>query len=140
MKLRRVRAGADDPAVLASFACSSGSPFDDDVERWVQTTAIGWANDVPRATFQRRGLAIVDDEIGAMAAVVAWQDITRVDLDGVLLECLAVNRDHQHRGCGREVLDATMEHLRGIDHDGNHVAGLVHPDNTRGQRLLASAG
>lgn len=140
MILREFRANGNDPAILASFAYSTGMPFENDVEQWIRNSALVWVNDLPRATFQRRVLAFVDDGAGDMAAVVAWQNISRVDLEGIWLEVLAVGVDHQHRGAGREALDATMTHLRGVDRDGDRVAGLVHPRNARSQRLLSAAG
>jgi len=88
---------AVDTDVLAGFTCSSGAPFEDEVEAWIRTEAVAWINDVPRATFQRRRLGIIQDD-AAVLAIVAWQDIVRVDLDGIWLEVLAVGRDHQHRG------------------------------------------
>lgn len=56
-------------------------------------------NDLPRATFQRRVLGMVE-ESNDVIALVAWPDITRVDLDGIWLEVLAVNVDRQHGGNG----------------------------------------
>lgn len=138
MILREFRDGGPDPTVLGSFACSTGLTFE--VEQWIRTAALGWANDIPRATFQRRVLAAIYDDAGDTVAVVAWQDIVRVDIEGVWLEVLAVGLDHQHRGTGREVLEMTIAHLRNVDRDGDHLAGLVHPDNVRSQRLLSGAG
>ncbi len=65
------------------------------METWIRTDAVGWTNDMPRAQFQRRTLAIVEGG-ASTAAVVAWQDITRVGLEGIWLEVLAVALDHQH--------------------------------------------
>lgn len=140
MIIRAFQANGDDPAGLAAFECSTVLPFEDSVQQWIRRDAIGWVTDVPRATFQRRALAFVDDDGGDVVAVVAWQDITRIDIEGIWLEVLAVGLDHQHRGNGQAVLDATLEHLRTIDRDGDRVAGLVHPDNTRSKRLLTRAG
>lgn len=58
---------------------------------------MGWANDLPRARFRRRTLAFIEDG-EATVSVVAWQDIVRVDLEGIWLEVLAVELDHQHVG------------------------------------------
>jgi RimJ/RimL family protein N-acetyltransferase len=138
--LREFQTGESDPAVLASFACSTGLPFEDEVEQWIRATALAWVNDLPRASFQRRALELVVDDAGDTVAVAAWQDITRIDVEGIWLEVIAVGLDYQHRGTGREVLEATMAHLRGIDRDGDRVAGLVHPDNARSKRLLSAAG
>jgi hypothetical protein len=38
------------------------------------------------------------------------------------------------------VYDLVVEHLRTVDREGDHLAGLVHVDNQRSKRLLASAG
>jgi RimJ/RimL family protein N-acetyltransferase len=138
--LREFRAGGSDPAILGSFACSTGLVFEDEVEEWIRTAAINWANDIPRATFQRRVVATLHDDARNTAAVVAWQDIVRVDIEGIWLEVLAVGLDHQHRGTGREVLEMTIAHLRNVDRDGDHLVGLVHPDNVRSQRLLSGVG
>lgn len=81
MNLRLFDAAAGDADRLAQFRCSTGSPFEDDVEAWIRSDAVGWANDLPLARFQRRTLAFVE-EAEVTTAVVAWQDITRVDLDG----------------------------------------------------------
>ncbi len=127
MILREFQPDGSDQAALASFACSTGLRFENEVEGWIRTSAISWANDAPRASFQRRVLAFVDDEAGDTAAVVAWQDIARINLEGIWLEVLAVGLDYQHRGVGREALDVTMTHLRSIDRNGDHVAGLCTP-------------
>lgn len=139
MILRPFNATADDTIILRHFRCSTGQPFEDDVESWIRNHAAAWANDAPRATFQRRTLAFIehDDDV---AAVVAWQDITRVDLEGIWLEVLAVALDHQHSGQGRSAFELTVDHLRTVDREGDHLAGLVHRDNERSQRLLAGAG
>ena len=61
MNLRPFDAGAGDADRLDEFRCSTGAPFEDDVEAWIRTDAIGWANDLPRARFQRRTLALIED-------------------------------------------------------------------------------
>jgi predicted N-acetyltransferase YhbS len=138
--LRPYQPEGEDEAVLAAFACSTGEPFEDEVEDWIQTRAISWVNDTPRATFQRRALAFIEDDFGSVVAVVAWQDVVIVDLDGIWLEVLAVSLDHENKGIGREVYDMTVEHLRTVDRDGDHLAGLVHVDNRRSMRLLSHVG
>jgi predicted N-acetyltransferase YhbS len=101
---------------------------------------LAWVNDVPRATFQRRVLAVVEDDNGQIVAVVAWQDIVRVDLEGLWLEVLAVAADQQHTGKGREGYELTVAHLRSIERGGDHLAGLVHARNHRSKRLLTAFG
>jgi hypothetical protein len=64
----------------------------------------------------------------------------RIDLEGIWLEVLAVEVDHQHRGAGHESYALIVDRLLTIDRDGNALAGLVHEDNARSQRLLASVG
>lgn len=91
MNLRGYDAAADG-ARLATFRCSSGAAYEDEVEQWIRADAIGWVNDLPRATFQRRVLGMIEQS-GDLVAVIAWQDITRADLDGVWLEVLAVSLD-----------------------------------------------
>jgi hypothetical protein len=83
---------------------------------------------------------VIEDDDGATVAVAAWQDITRVDLEGIWLEVLAVAVAHQHAGRGRAVYDLVVEHIRTVDREGDHLAGLVHVDNQRSKRLLARAG
>lgn len=139
MNLRPFDAGAGDAARLDHFRCSTGAPFEDEVEAWIRTDAVGWANDLPRALFQRRTLALVEDG-AATAVVVAWQDIARVDLEGIWLEVLAVELDHQHVGQGQAVYELTVNHLRTVARDGNDLAGLVHVDNDRSKRLLTTYG
>lgn len=139
MRLHQVGRGAD-PAILTSFRCSTGRPYETEVEQWINRHAIAWANDLPRAVFQRRVAAIADGDDVQPVGVVAWQDIVRVDIEGIWLEVLAVALDHQHRGMGRVLLDATIAHLRTVDREGDHLAGLVHPDNIACKRLLTSAG
>lgn len=139
MNLRPFDAGAGDVTRLGHFRCSTGAPFEDVVEAWIRADAVGWANDLPRARFQRRTLARVEDG-EATAAVVAWQDIVRVDLEGIWLEVLAVALDHQHGGQGRAAYELTIEHLRTVEREGDHLAGLVHVDNHRSMRLLAAFG
>ena len=133
-------AGGDDAAHLGTFACSTGEPIEDDVEEWIRSAAVAWLNDVPRTTFQRRGLALIEDEAGSLVAVAAWQDIVRVDLEGIWLQVLAVATDHQHGGNGRSAYDLVIESIQSRDRDGDELAGLVHPDNHRSKRLLASVG
>lgn len=140
MKLREYEPSGHDAATIATFACTTGAPYEDEVESWIRTAALGWVNDIPRATFQRRKLAFIEDDANQVVALLAWLDITRVDLDGVWLEVLAVATDHQHRTVGRQALDLAVDHLRTIDRDGDHLAGLVHVDNLRSKRLLAGAG
>ncbi len=139
MILRRFDPAAGDVARLARFTCSTGQPFEDEVESWIRTQATLWLNDMPRTAFQRRQLACVvegDD----LVAVAAWQDIVRVDLEGIWLEVLAVASDHQHAGRGRRAYDLVVEHLRTVERDGDRLAGLVHRDNDRSKRLLRAAG
>lgn len=140
MRLRPYEATADDPQRLSTFRCSTGLAVEDDVERWITTDARTWLNDVPRATYQQRQLGLIDDDAGALAAVIAWQDIADIPLEGIWLKALAVSLDHQHAGNGRAAYDITVDHLRTIDHEGDHIAGLVHVDNQRSKRLLASVG
>lgn len=139
MRFVEVRAGTTDPTALATFRCSTGAPFEDEVQTWIRDHSLAWVNDVPRARFQRRALHLVEED-STCIGVVAWQDIARIDVDGIWLEVLALDVDHQGAGVGSRLLDATTDHLRGIDRDGDHLAGLVHPDNTRCQQLLSSAG
>lgn len=89
--------------------------------------------------FQRRALALVEEH-GSLVAIVAWQDIVRVDLDGIWLEVLAVAVDHQHRGTGNHAYALAVDRLRAVDRDGDHLAGLAHIDNARSKRLLTSVG
>ena len=139
MNLRPFDAAGGDAARLSQFRCSTGAPFEDEVEAWLRTDAVGWANDLPRARFQRRTLAFIED--GAAAeAVVAWQDIVRVDLEGIRFEVLAVELEHQHGGRGQAAYELTIDHLRTIEHDGDQLAGLVHVDNDRSKRLLTAFG
>lgn len=138
MILRHFDAVGDDAARLGTFSCSTGEPFEDDVQQWIRSTAIAWLQDAPRATFQRRALVFVENDAGQLVAVAAWQDITRVDLEGIWLEVLAVDIAHQHAGNGRRVYDLVLRHLDNVDRDGDDLAGLVHPDNHRSKRLLES--
>ena len=139
MNLRPFDAAASDAARLDQFRCSTGASFEDNVETWIRNDAVAWANDLPRAQFQRRTLALVEDG-ASTAAVVAWKDITRVDLEGIWLEVLAVALDHQHGGQGQAAYELTIDHLRTIERDGDHLAGLVHVDNHRSKRLLTAVG
>lgn len=139
MNLRPFDAGAGDAARLDHFRCSTGAQFEHDVETWIRADAIGWANNLPRARFQRRTLALVEDG-EATVAVVAWQDIAKVDLAGIWLEVLAVELDHQHGGQGQAAYGLTVNHLRTVARDGNDLAGLVHVDNDRSKRLLTTYG
>lgn len=72
MNLRRFDATAGDAARLEHFRCSTDAPFEDEVEEWIRPDAVGWANDLPRARFQRRTLALIEDGAAAVAAV-AWR-------------------------------------------------------------------
>ena len=139
MNLRAFDAAAGDSARLSQFRCSTGAPLEDEVEAWIRTDAVGWANDLPRAQFQRRTLAFIE-EGEATVAVVAWQDIVQVDLEGIWLEVLAVDLGHQHGGRGQAAYELTVDHLRTSERDGDHLAGLVHVDNDRSKRLLTAAG
>ncbi len=137
MILRYFDPTGDDAHRLATFACSTGEPFEDDVEEWIRTTSVAWLNDVPRTTFQRRVLALLEDG-GELVAVAAWQDIIRVDLEGIWLQVLAISTMNQHGGNGRRSYELVIGVLGQIERDGDHVAGLVHPDNHRSKRLLTS--
>lgn len=139
MNIRPFDASAGDAAQLGMFRCSTGAPFEEEVETWIRTTAVAWANDSPRAQFQRRTVGLITDH-EELAAVVAWQDITRVDLEGIWIEVLAVTLDHQHGGRGLEAYELTVDHLRTIGRDGDYLAGLVHVDNDRSKRLLTTVG
>jgi hypothetical protein len=139
VNLRPFDAASSDAARLNEFRCSTGAPFEGEVEAWIRTDAVCWANDLPRARFQRRTLAFIEDG-GATVAVVAWQDIVRVDLEGIWLEVLAVELEHQHGGRGQAAYELTIDHLRAIEHDGDQLAGLVHVDNDRSKRLLTAYG
>lgn len=111
MILREFDASRNDAARLNGFACSTGAPFEVEVEEWIRTTAVLWLNDLPRARFQRRSVGFVEDG-DELVAVVAWQDIARIDLDGFWLEVLAVSLDRQHSGHGTRAYDLTTDHLR----------------------------
>ena len=89
-----------DAAFLEQFAYSTGPGFEDEVEEWIRTYAVGWLNDTPRAVFQPRQLVVLEDA-GAVVAVAAWQDIVRVDLEGIWIEVLPVAAAAQHGGKGR---------------------------------------
>lgn len=139
MILRRFAATAGSPTALAGFACSSGLLFEDDVERWVRHRALRWLNDVPKAAFQRRQLARIEDGT-ALVAVVAWQDIVLVDLEGIWLEVIAVGSTYQHGGHGQDAYDLVVDELQRVDRDGDHLAGVLHIDNQRSKRLLERNG
>ena len=139
MNLRPFAGASGDAARLARFRCSAGAPFEGEVEAWIRSHAVDWANDLPRARFQRRTLPFIETG-NATVAVVVWQDITRVDLEGIWLEVLAVALDHQHGGQGQAAYDLTIAHLRAVDRDGDHLAGLVHVGNHRSKRLLTAVG
>jgi RimJ/RimL family protein N-acetyltransferase len=63
-----------------------------------------------------------------------------VDLEGIWLEVLAVALDHQHGGLGQAAYELTIDHLRTVERDSDHLAGLVHIDNHRTKRLLTAVG
>jgi hypothetical protein len=136
---RPYRPGPDD-STLAGFRCSTGTAFEDEVEAWINHDAIAWLNDLPYATFQRRHLSPVEAADGEAIAVYAWQDITRIDIDGIWLEVLAVAVNHQHSGAGRAVLAEAKTHIVATPHDGEAIAGLVHPDNHRSRNMLLVDG
>lgn len=139
MKLRSFDAAGPDARALAGFVCSTGASFEDDVQDWIRADAIGWLNDIPKSGFQRRHLALVEDG-SSLVGVTAWQDIIRVDLEGIWLEVLAVSTESQHGGLGQAVYDLVIDHLRTVDRDGDHLGGVVHVDNERSQRLLDRNG
>ncbi len=139
MILRPFDPAAGDGGRLGGFTCSTGQPFEDEVETWIRTQATLWLNDIPRTTFQRRALVLIE-EGDDLVAVVAWQDIIRVDIEGIWLEVLAVESKHQHAGQGRRAYDLVVEHLRTVDREGDHLAGLVHRENDRSKRLLGGVG
>ncbi len=132
---------AGDAALLEQFACSTstGPAFEEEVEEWIQTRAVGWLNDTPRAVFQRRELVLLEDA-GAVVALAAWQDIVRVDLEGIWIEVLAVAATAQHGGNGQEAYDLVVHELRTVERDGDVLAGLVHVENHRSQRMLTRNG
>jgi len=137
--LRPFSATGDDARTLTNFACSTGPICEDEVEDWVRHRALGWLNDIPKAAFQRRHLALVESD-ESVVAVAAWQDIVRVDLEGIWLEVLAVAATSQHDGRGQAAYDLVVEKLRRVDRDGDEVVGVVHLDNERSQRLLTRNG
>ena len=131
MNLRPFDAPSGDAGRLAQFRCSTGPTFEDDVEAWIRNDAMGWANDLPLARFQRRTLAFVEDG-GATTAVVAWQDITRVDIDGTWLEVLSVALDHQHSGQGQAAYELT---IGGVGGEGK-VSALAGAEDQRINRII----
>ena len=90
--------------------------------------------------FQRRAIALVEDDDSTLVAVASWQDIVRIDLDGIWVEELAVATTHQHSDTGTTAYELATDHLRTIDRDGDHLAALVHVSNTRSKRLLSTVG
>ena len=131
---------AADSRRLKRFRCSTGQPFENDVERWINRKAFAWLHDLPYAAFQHRSLHVVEDEANELIAVFAWQDIVRVDVEGIWLEVLAVSLEHQHQGTGRAVLTAAKAHLVTTERDGDAIVALVHPDNDRSRRLVSDDG
>lgn len=131
---------AADSRRLKRFRCSTGQPFENDVERWINRKAFAWLHDLPYAAFQHRSLHVVEDEDNELIAVFAWQDIVRVDVEGIWLEVLAVSLEHQHQGTGRAVLTAAKAHLVTTERDGDAIVALVHPDNDRSRRLVSDDG
>lgn len=139
MRLRTLDPAGPDARALAGFVCSTGPSFEDEVQDWIRSDAIGWLNDIPKAAFQRRHLSLAENG-SSLVAVAAWQDILRIDLDGIWLEVLAVAAGFQHGGNGQASYDLVTDHLRTVDREGDHVVGLVHSDNERSQRLLDRNG
>lgn len=119
--IHRPFAPGPDAQRLAAFRCSTGT-YEDDVEHWINHDAVAWLNDIPYATFQRRNLHLVEDDAGGLVGVFAWQDIVRVDLEGIWLEVLAVAVDHQHHGTGRAVLTLAKSHVATVESDGDAIA------------------
>ena len=140
MILREFDPVGDDAARLRAFTCSTGTLFEDEVQIWIRSASAAWFNDVPRSAFQRRVLALIEDDAGSLVAVAAWQDIIRVDLDGIWLEVLAVATEHQHSGNGNRAYGLVVDRQRADGRGGESVAGLVHPDNGRSKRLLTAVG
>ncbi len=144
MILRPYDRTGEDLERLAEFTCSTGLPFEDAVGDWIRHAAVGWVDDAPRSTFQRRALALVEDNEGGLVAVAAWQDIVRVDVEGIWLEALAVAADHQHSGTGQRVYYLIVDRLiDDIDRVGNRVAGPMQLANkwshTAGERHRVSS-
>jgi GNAT superfamily N-acetyltransferase len=129
-----------DAGLLEAIRCSTGTDFEEDVEHWIATMAVGLLYDHPKAVFQRRNLHLVEDDYGHHVAVFAWQDIELLAVDGIWLEVLAVSLDFQHRGIGRQVLSLAIDHLREVDHDGETLGAMVHHENRRSLDMLLAAG
>ena len=138
MILRPFAVGVD-AVRLGAFRCSTGPAYEAEVEQWINRDAARWVNDAPHATFQRRCLHVVE-ESGDLVAVIAWQDIAWIDVEGIWIEVLAVAVAQQHRGTGRAVLRLVLDHLATVDREGDAVAGLVHPDHHRSHAMLTAAG
>ena len=66
-----------------------------------QSEGLRLATTCPYAAFQRRNLHLVEDKAEELITLFAWQDIVRVDVEGIWLEVLAVSLQHQHKGTGR---------------------------------------
>ena len=120
----------DGPA-LTGFRCSTGPAFEDDVEQWVNQGGGPLAERPSVYDFPAANLELVEDDRGDLVAVYARQDITRIDVEGIWLEVLAVAVDGQHCGTGRTVLAEAKTRIAVPPHDGQVIAGLVHPDNTQ---------
>lgn len=92
MILRPFDSTAGDASRLAGFSCSTGQPYEDEVETWITTRAVAWLNDVPRTTFQRRALALVEDGDELVAVVAAKTMPLRIALAlwAWFLGCLAL--------------------------------------------------
>jgi hypothetical protein len=127
-----------DEVLVDGFRCSTGAPWEDEVEQWIRSDAIGWLSARP-ARFQCRNLHLVEDR-GELVAVFAWRDIVEMDVDGIWFEVLAVSVPRRHCGTGREVLALAEAHLLTVEREGDVIAGLVHPDNVGSQAMLAAAG
>ena len=78
--------------------------------------------------------------VGELGSLLVATATATTDRDSALgfIDILAVAREHQARGLGREMLRGTIEHLRGLGCQYVNLDCLT--DNDAGNRLYASEG
>jgi RimJ/RimL family protein N-acetyltransferase len=130
--LRGRDANRTDASVLASFRCSDGPRWADDVEGYVRAS-LEWRDQQPG-----RVVKVFENDAGNLLAVAAFEpEDLQEPSRGFFLSYLATNLAFQRGGIGRLVVLSLIDHLATLA-PGAPLTWLVHPSNMASHALCAS--
>ena len=106
MRVRPLVAG--DRAALTTFACSDGTPRQNDVEEWVRAKAVGWVN----ASRSNEAWVLVND-LNEICGIFAFEPGDDEDgRDTWFVRCVAIRRDRQDNHVGMDLLTTCLGMLQ----------------------------